>query len=163
MKHLSSITISSRPIDNFWMTKAYRVPAGMFAVPDPFTTQNNTATWPITDIVVNSLIASPVGGDQVDRSGFTVRGVAWDSGNGISRVDVSLDGGGSWQSALLDRDLGRYAFRTFSLDTGPLSRGSIELRVRATSNSHETQSDAWKVNPAGYQNNVPQRLTVTVV
>jgi sulfite dehydrogenase len=163
MKHLSSITISSKPIDSFWMAKAYRVPAGMFPVPAPFTTQNNAATWPITDIVVNSLIASPIGGDQVERSGFTIRGVAWDSGNGISRVDVSLDGGGSWQSALLDRELGRYAFRSFSLDTGSLSRGSIELRVRATSNSHETQPDAWKVNPAGYQNNVPQRLTVTVV
>jgi DMSO/TMAO reductase YedYZ molybdopterin-dependent catalytic subunit len=162
MKHLSSLTISSKPIDNFWMTKAYRVPAGMFPVPDPFATQNNATTWPITDIVVNSVIASPVGGEQVDRSGFTVHGVAWDSGTGIARVDISLDGGKSWQGALLDRELGRYAFRTFSLDTGPLPRGTAELRVRATSNGKETQPDAWKVNPAGYHNNVPQHLTVTV-
>jgi sulfite dehydrogenase len=162
MKHLSNMTISSKPIENFWMTKAYRVPAGMFPVPDPFTTQNNAATWPITAIVVNSLIASPIGGEQVDRSGFTVSGVAWDSGSGIARVDVSLDGGGSWQSALLDRELGRFAFRTFGLDTGPLPRGTVEIRVRATSNSRETQPDALKVNPSGYHNNVPQRLTVTV-
>jgi DMSO/TMAO reductase YedYZ molybdopterin-dependent catalytic subunit len=162
MKHLSSITISEKPIDNFWMTKAYRVPAGMFPVADPFVTQNNASTWPITDIVVNSLIASPIAGEQVERAGFTVRGVAWDSGNGIQRVDVSLDGGNNWQGALLDRELGRFAFRTFSLNTGPLPRGTVELRVRATSTARETQSDAWKVNPAGYHNNVPQRLTVTV-
>jgi len=109
------------------------------------------------------LIASPIGGEQVERSGFTVRGVAWDSGNGIARVDISLDGGGNWQSAFLDRELSRYAFRTFSLNTGPLLRGPAELRVRATSNSRETQPDAWKANPAGYHNNVPQRLNVTVV
>lgn len=162
MKHLSNITISSKPIDNFWMTKAYRVPAGMFPVADPFTTQNNAQTWPITGMVVNSLIASPIAGEQVDRSGFTIRGVAWDRGNGIARVDVSLDGGNSWQGALLDRELGRFAFRTFRLATGPLPRGTAELRVRATSDSKETQPDAWKVNSAGYHNNVPQRLTVTV-
>jgi DMSO/TMAO reductase YedYZ molybdopterin-dependent catalytic subunit len=163
MKHLSHLTISAKPIDNFWMTKAYRVPAGMFPVEKPFPTQDNATTWPITDITVNSLIAAPIGGEQIERSGVTVRGVAWDRGNGILRVDVSLDGGKSWQSAFLDRELGRYAFRTFSLDTGPLPRGTTEIRVRATSNNKETQPDVWKVNPAGYHNNVPQRVIVTVV
>jgi sulfite dehydrogenase len=162
MKHLSNITISSKPLDNFWMTKAYRVPSGMFPVSDPFATQNNAQTWPITAIVVNSLIASPISGEQVDRSGFTIRGVAWDRGSGISRVDVSLDGGKNWQGALLDRELGRFAFRTFALNSGPLPRGTTELRVRATSNDKETQPDEWKVNAAGYHNNAPQRLTVTV-
>ena len=56
-----------------------------------------------------------------------------------------------------------YAFRAFRLDTGPLPRGPAELRVRATSNSREVQPDVWKANPAGYHNNVPQRLTVKVV
>ncbi len=163
MKHLSKVTISAKPNDNFWMTKAYRVPAGMFPVADPFVTQNNGTTWPITDITVNSVIASPIGGEQVERSGFTIRGVAWDSGNGISRVDVSLDGGNTWQGAFLDRELGRYAFRTFSLNSGSLPRGPVEIRARATSNSRETQPDVWKANPAGYHYNVPQRVTVTVV
>jgi sulfite dehydrogenase len=163
MKHLNQITISSTPIDNFWVTKAYRVPAGMFPVEQPFLTQNNDTTWPITEIVVNSLIAAPIGGEQVERSGFTIRGVAWDRGAGIARVDISLDGGKSWQGALLDRELGRYAFRTFSLDTGAIPRGAMEIHVKATSNSHETQPDVLKANPAGYHNNVPQRINVTVV
>ena len=162
MKHLSHITISTKPNDNFWMTKAYRVPAKMFPVDKPFATQENSATWPITDITVNSVIASPIGGEQVERSGFTIRGVAWDRGHGISRVEISLDGGKNWQSALLDRELGPYAFRAFRLDTGPLPRGTAELRVRATNNNKETQPDTWSANPAGYHNNVPQRLTVTV-
>jgi sulfite dehydrogenase len=162
MKHLNRITISAKPLDNFWMRTAYRVPAGMFPVDKPFPTQDDEATWPITDITVNALIAAPIHGEKVDRSGFAVRGVAWDKGNGISRVDVSLDGGGNWQSALLDRELGPYAFRAFRLDTGPLPIGRTELRVRAASNSKESQPEMWKANPAGYHNNVPQRLTVTV-
>jgi len=162
MKHLSHITISAKPIDNFWMKKAYRVPAGMFPVDNPFPTQDDAATWPITDITVNSLIGDPVGGAQVGRAGFTVRGVAWDRGNGIQRVDISLDGGNSWVAAQLERDLGPFAFRAFRLEWGALPQGKVEIRVRATSNSKETQPDAWKANPAGYHNNVPQRLTVTV-
>jgi hypothetical protein len=163
MKHLTNLTVSTTPSDSFWMKKAYRVPAGMFPVSKPFPTQDDAATWPITEITVNSLIATPIEGEKIDRSGVTVRGVAWDRGNGILRVDVSTDGGKSWQIAFLDRELGPFAFRTFSLDTGALPRGTVEIRVRATSNSKETQTDVWKTNPAGYHNNVPQRLTVTVV
>ncbi len=153
MKHLSGISISAKPLDNFWMAKAYRVPAGMFPVADPFESQNNAANWPITEIVVNSLIASPVAGEQVERSGFTVRGVAWDRGNGIQRVEVSLDAGASWQTALLDRELGRYAFRTFSLDSGPLPRGSAEIRVRAISNSRRIAAGCLADQSRG----IPQR------
>jgi DMSO/TMAO reductase YedYZ molybdopterin-dependent catalytic subunit len=162
MKHLTRLTISAKPLESFWMAKAYRVPSGTFPVEIAFASQDGGGTWPITEITVNSLIATPVQGEQVERSGFTVRGVAWDSGQGILRVDISLDGGNSWQSAYLDRELGPYAFRTFRLETGPLPRGTAELRVRATSNSKETQPDVWRANPGGYHDNVPQRVTVTV-
>ena len=33
-----SIQLSTKPLDSFWMQKAYRVPAGMFAVEHPFPT-----------------------------------------------------------------------------------------------------------------------------
>jgi len=36
-----NVTISAKPLDDFWMNKAYRVPAGLFPVADPFTSQNN--------------------------------------------------------------------------------------------------------------------------
>ena len=161
-KHLNRITISAKPTDNFWMKKAYRVPAGVYPVDNPFPTQDDATTWPITDITVNSVIATPLHGETVERSGFTVRGVAWDRGNGIRNVEVSLDGGNTWQNTYLDRELSRYAFRSFRLESGPLPRGTAEIRVRAISNSRETQPDVWRPNPSGYHFHVPQRLTVTV-
>ena len=162
MKHLTRLTISAKPTDNFWMRKAYRVPAGVFPVEQPFTTQQDAATWPITDLTVNSLIVTPLHGEQVERSGFTIRGIAWDKGHGIARVDVSMDGGKNWKSAFLDRELSTHAFRTFRVETGSLPRGTTELRVRAVSNTKEIQPETWRSNPAGYHFNVPQRLTVTV-
>jgi DMSO/TMAO reductase YedYZ molybdopterin-dependent catalytic subunit len=162
MKHVTRIDVSSQPLASFWMQKAYRVPAGMFPVELPFTSQDDQATWPITEIVVNAVIAGPLDGDRVSRAGFTVQGVAWDRGHGIRRVEVSLDDGKTWRDALLGRDLGRFAFRPFSLETGGLSPGPCVISARAISNNGETQAAALKFNPAGYHNNVPQRVTVTI-
>jgi DMSO/TMAO reductase YedYZ molybdopterin-dependent catalytic subunit len=162
MKHLTSIQISTKPLDSIWMQKAYRVPAGMFPVDRPFPSQDNANSWPITDIVVNSLIANPVDGTHLPFTGFTVEGVAWDRGHGIRQVDVSLDGGHTWQSASLDKEMSRFAFRPFSFRTQQLRPGDYVVMSRATNNAGEIQADTLKFNPAGYHNNVPQRITVTV-
>jgi sulfite dehydrogenase len=162
MKHLTSITVSAAPLKNFWMQTAYRVPTGMFPVERPFQSQATEKTVPITELVVNSLIADPLEGDEMERSGFSVRGVAWDHGSGIDRVEVSLDGGRNWQDALLDRPLGRYAYRRFSLQTGFVRPGTYQLISRATSRTGERQADRLKVNPGGYHNNVPRPTSVVV-
>jgi DMSO/TMAO reductase YedYZ molybdopterin-dependent catalytic subunit len=162
MKHVTRIDAMTKSLDSFWMQKAYRVPANMFPVEQPFTTQNDNATWPITEIVVNAVISDPMDGDSVSRAGFTVRGVAWDRGHGIRRVEVSLDDSKTWQNALLGRDFGPFAFRSFSLDTGGLMPGRCAVSARAINNNGETQATTLKFNPAGYHNNVAQTVTVTV-
>jgi sulfite dehydrogenase (cytochrome) subunit A len=162
MKHVTAIQLSARPLDSFWMQKAYRVPAGMFGVDHPFPTQDNQTAWPITDMVVNSVIAGPVEGTRLTTAGFTVQGVAWDRGHGISQVEVSLDGGKTWQAAHLQKDLGRFAFRAFTFATGRLPAGDYVVSSRATNNAGETQVDKLKFNAAGYHNNVPQQVAVTV-
>jgi DMSO/TMAO reductase YedYZ molybdopterin-dependent catalytic subunit len=162
MKHLTTIEVSSTPLKNFWMQTAYRVPAGMFPVQQPFQSQATPTTVPITEIVVNSLIADPLEGDEADRSGFTIRGVAWDRGTGINRVEISLDGGATWQDALLDRVLGRYAYRRFILQTQLMRPGTYRLMSRATTNTGERQADHFLVNPGGYHNNVPRPISVPV-
>ncbi len=162
MKHIANIQISTKPLDSFWIKTAYRVPAGMFPVDHPFPTQDNQASWPITEMVVNSLVADPVGGSRQRAAGFTIQGVAWDRGHGIKQVEVSLDGGQTWMLADLGKDNGRYAFRPFSFHTGKLTPGAYTVSSRATSNAGETQSPTLKFNPAGYHNNVPQMIPVTV-
>jgi sulfite dehydrogenase len=98
----------------------------------------------------------------VDRSGFTISGIAWDRGAGISRVEISLDGGQSWRDAMLDSALGPYAYRRFSLQITAMNPGSYKLMSRATSNTGEKQADRLKANPAGYHNNLPRPLAVVV-
>jgi hypothetical protein len=163
MKHVTNIQISTKPLENFWVKAAYRVPANMFPVDRPFPTQDNQTNWPITDMVVNSVVADPIAGSRQTAAGFTIEGVAWDRGHGIKQVEVSLDGGKTWKPATLGKDLGRFSFRGFSLQTGKLSPGDYAISSRATNNAGETQVDKLKFNPAGYHNNVPQQIPVTVV
>jgi sulfite dehydrogenase (cytochrome) subunit A len=162
MKHLTTIEVSTSPLMNFWMKNAYRVPSGMFPVDHPFKSQATETTVPITEMVVNSLIATPLEGNEVDRAGFTIQGVAWDRGNGINRVEVSLDAGRSWRDAFLGPPLGPYAYRRFTVATDLMRPGTYQLVSRATSNSGEKQVDKLKVNPAGYHNNLPRPLSVSV-
>jgi len=162
MKHLTTIEVSTTPLTNFWMKSAYRVPAGIFPVDHPFQSQVTETTAPITEIVVNSLIADPLEGSEVDRAGFTIRGVAWDRGAGINRVEISLDAGRTWRDAFLGPPLGPYAYRRFSVATDLMRPGTYQLMSRATSNSGEKQVDRLKANPAGYHNNLPRPISVVV-
>ena len=90
-----------------------------------------------------------------------MKGIAWDGGYGIARVEVSSDGGQSWRTATLGTDYGRFSFRpwSFSLDA---ERGALTLMARATNRSGATQTFELIPNPAGYHHNVVQRVALTV-
>ena len=161
MKHLTSIDVRSQPQGGFWMNPAYRIPANIFNV-EPFKTQANAQTQPITDIVVNSLVTSLQDGQRVKRGQMVdVAGVAWDGGRGIRDVEVSFDDGRSWFLALLGNDLGPYSFRTFSYRFRVGEEQPI-VRVRAYNKRGDTQVEKLIFNPAGYHHNVIQRIRLEV-
>jgi DMSO/TMAO reductase YedYZ molybdopterin-dependent catalytic subunit len=164
MKHLTTISAIAKPFDNFWVKAAYRIPRGKFSIVDHFDTQLTEANEPITEMVVNSLITNVAAGQQlaVGRP-FEVRGIAWDGGRGITKVDVSADGGKSWQAATLGPDLGRFSFRAFSLAVTPTAAGPMVIMARATNTNGQTQTSELIHNPAGYHHNVMQRINVTAI
>ena len=145
------------------MKPAYRIPLGKFDVGGRFYSQDTPTNTPITEMVVNSLVTAPDPaprlrvGDHVE-----VRGVAWDGGSGIARVDVSIDDGASWRSAALGTDNGRFSWRRWSHRVEATAAGSHTMLVRATSKAGASQPSALVHNPAGYHNNVIQRLVIEV-
>jgi DMSO/TMAO reductase YedYZ molybdopterin-dependent catalytic subunit len=163
MKKVVAIRAVTQPLTNFWMAKAYRIPKGKFATVDRFTSQETPENTPITEIVVNSLITSVTEGQKVKAgSPLVVKGIAWDAGYGIRGVDVSVDGGRSWQSAELGADLGRFSFRPWQYVFKP-ARGRYTVSARASNGLGATQVDQLIFNPAGYNNNVIQRIGVEAV
>jgi DMSO/TMAO reductase YedYZ molybdopterin-dependent catalytic subunit len=162
MKHLVSAMATTKPFDGFWMKSAYRIPKGKFPVVDRFLSQESDVNTPITEMVVNSLITSPVNGQRVGvGKALTVHGIAWDGGYGIESVAVSDDGGKSWRNATLGKENGRFSFRQWSHVVTPPRRGSHVILARATNGVGATQTVELVFNPAGYHNNVISRVTVT--
>ena len=159
VKHLSEITVVDEVFAGFWMATAYRIPANACACVEPG--KAPAKTTPITRFDVRSFITSIVDGATVPaKRTLPVRGIAFDGGYGISAVLFSDDGGERWRAAKLGEDLGKYSFRSWSIDT-QLARGTHALKVRAINRIGQSQPDAPLWNPPGYMRNVVETTHVT--
>ena len=160
MKHLTSIEVRSQPFAGFWMKTAYRIPKRTFPVVDRFLSQETDVNTPITEMVVNSHIVNlREGGMYKADSPLFVRGVAWDGGYGITRVEASYDAGATWRLAELGPDLGRFSWRQWTFACTPTA-GEHIVMAKATNRLGASQVFDLIFNPAGYHNNVVQRVKI---
>ena len=162
VKHLSEIEVLDAPFsghDAYFMTTAYRLPDNPCNCVQPGTVDSKTT--PISRLKVRSFITN-LTHDAVVRVGARtlVKGIAFDDGAGIKKVELSEDGGRRWSEAALGENLGRFSFREWSLPITPSRRGPMELLVRATNLRGESQPAAAPWNPGGYARNVVESLRV---
>ncbi len=153
VKHLSDIEVIDNVLANFWMAKAYRAPDNACGCVAPG--GKMTKSHPIGRFTIRSFITSVVNGDTIPASKATLlRGFAFDGGYGITDVDVSADGGQSWQRAKLGEDHGKYSFREWTLPFTPAKAGELTLQVRAVNRIGQSQPTDPLWNPSGYMRNV---------
>jgi sulfite dehydrogenase len=158
VKHLNEINVVDNIFEGFWMKTAYRIPDNDCNCVEPGTAPK--ATIPINRFTVRSFITNVTDGTRLKAGVTNLKGIAFDGGNGIKDVGVSADGGKTWETARLGKDLGKYSFREWSFPV-KLSAGTHELKVRATSNDGKTQPMEALWNPAGYLRNVVETVRVT--
>ncbi len=158
VKWLVEIEGLEREYDGFFMKTAYRHPVRPVA---PGTAVDPAAMVPVTELGVKSLIANPAEGDRVGPGPVTIRGAAWSGETPVARVDVSADGGRTWQAAALGAEQARYGWRLWQLRWTPPARGEHVLMARAADARGRTQplDAAW--NPSGYLWNAVHRVRVT--
>ena len=164
MKHITSIEAVTQPFKGFWMAPAYRIPKGKFPVVDRFLTQETETNTPITEMVVNSLITNLSQGQRfaADQT-IDVRGMAWDGGFGIAAVEVSQDGGQELAAGAAWRRPGTLLPGGSGATSIPSARpGTYTVMAKATNRIGASQTFELNFNPAGYHNNVVQRIDVQV-
>jgi sulfane dehydrogenase subunit SoxC len=154
-------------------------------VDQPYMTKDETSKY--TDLMpdgtarqftfemeAKSLITFPSGGQKLAGAGFyEITGLAWSGRGRIDRVEVSADGGKTWQNARIDEPRLRMAFTRFRMpwkwdgqeaalqsrctdETGyvqPSREALVEVRG-LNSQFHNNCITIWKVSPDGGVHNV---------
>jgi len=165
IKMLSNITVTNKYRKLFFMDVAYRVPDNETESETP--EKRFSKTKPIKKMNVKSIIGYPTKDSIIThKSHVVIRGVAWDSGHGIKDVMVSVDGGKTWEKALLDDGKqGRYGYRAFRYTFKPTEFGKVTLMSKAISKLGEEQPFAKDIkwNHGGYKYNGIDEVTVEVV
>jgi sulfite oxidase len=159
VKWLVEIRVLDREYDGFFMKPGYRFPRRPV---EPGGAVGPDETEVITSLVVKSIITRPGDGSHHAPGPVRITGAAWSGENDITRVDVSTDGGRTWQSAALDRDAAKYAWRLWEHTWTPPEPGTYTVMSRATDSAGRTQPQTAQWNPSGYLWNAIEKVRIYV-
>ena len=157
VKWLSRITVLDAPFGGYQMRQAYRL-----------RDEEGDDGEPLSKIRVRALMVAPGIPEFLSRARVVpagtcvLEGRAWSGEGEVTSVEVSADGGETWEEAELDTaSLGPSAWRrwTFEWQSVP---GEYELCCRAHDAAGNTQPLEPPWNLGGYANNAVQRIAVTV-
>ena len=155
VKWLTDITVSDERFEGF-QHQAYR----LRQTPDD-------EGVPLTRIVPRALLLPPGFPDFMTRERVLptgpvqLTGRAWSGRGTVDRVEVSTDGGATWQEAELAPSPGRHAWRAFSC-SWEAEPGDHVLLARATDDSGAVQPVAPAWSRGGFANNASDAVHVHV-
>lgn len=157
-KWLTEIKVLDSEFAGNFMNPGYRFPNQPVKPGEPVKPED---THVLTALGVKSVIAGPSDGASLKAGKITVHGAAWAGEAEIARVEISTDGGASWNPARLGKDQARYAWRLWSHDWKPAS-GDYTIMSRATDARGRVQPATAAWNPSGYLNNVIDQVKIHV-
>jgi DMSO/TMAO reductase YedYZ molybdopterin-dependent catalytic subunit len=162
-KWLTEIMIRDRIHDGTKMTgTAYRIPCDPVA---PGTKVADEDMCIIEAMPVKSLITSPETGIRHPQGEvLRLHGHAWAGDRSVTRMQVSIDFGQTWQDAELQNAANRLAWQHWDASVNFPKPGYYEVWAKATDSEGVSQPmilPGW--NPKGYLNNATHRLAVYAV
>jgi DMSO/TMAO reductase YedYZ molybdopterin-dependent catalytic subunit len=158
-KWVAEITVLDKPGEGNFMTPGYRFPNTPGKPGEPVKPEDTHA---LTALTVKSAIAAPSDGARLRPGAQTIQGVAWAGEADITKVEISTDGGASWNAAQLGKDQAKYAWRPWSYNWKPAKSGDYVILSRATDSQGRVQPDVAVWNPSGYLYNACDQVKVYV-
>ena len=156
VKWLTRITVLEDPFDGYQNAVGYR----MYSA-------DGEPGEPVTRMLPRSLMVPPGVPEFMTRERHlqpgpaTLTGRAWSGHGSIERVEVSTDGGATFNAAVLDPPLGPNAWRGWGFDW-QATPGEHVLSSRASDSAGNTQPLDTPWNLKGYANNAVERIPVLV-
>ena len=157
-KWLTEIKVLDAEFVGNFMTPGYRWPNQPVKPGDAMKPEDTHA---LTALNVKSVFSGPSDGSIVKTGKFTVHGAAWAGEADIVKVEISTDGGTTWNLAKLGQEQAHYAWRLWSYDW-KAKGGDYTLLSRATDSQGRTQPAEAVWNPSGYLYNAYDQVKVHV-
>jgi DMSO/TMAO reductase YedYZ molybdopterin-dependent catalytic subunit len=158
-KWLTEIRVLDHEFDGNFMKPGYRLPKQPVA---PGANVNPEDTVAITRLNVKSVITHPAEGATAKLTPIHITGAAWAGEAVVEKVEVSTDGGSSWNPAQLGSDRAKYAWRFFEYAWKPPKPGRYGLLSRATDTLGRVQPPQAAWNPSGYLWNGIDQVNIRV-
>ena len=157
-KWLTEIKVLDSEFVGNFMNPGYRFPNQPVKPGDSMKPED---THVVTGLNVKSVISGPLDGSTLKAGKLTLHGAAWAGEADIAKVEVSTDGGTSWNVAALGRDQSHYAWRLWSYSWNA-KRGDHVIRSRATDSQGRVQPAEAAWNPSGYLYNAIDEVKIHV-
>ena len=158
-KWLTEIKLLDAEFVGNFMNPAYRFPNQPVQPGDAVKPED---THPLTALSVKSVIAGPSDGASLKVGKVAVHGAAWSGEADIMKVEISTDGGTTWNPAKLGHEQAHYAWRLWSYDWKATKSGDYIIRARATDSQGRTQPSTPVWNPSGYLYNAVDQVKIRV-
>lgn len=149
-KWLTGIEAVTTAFDGFWNTDNYVI-----------WDEQGHALRPVAEMPPKSVIVVPEEGHSVAAGLVTIAGWAWSGHGAVREVDISTDGGVSWQPAAL-RPGSRRGWRRWEFAWNAEDPGSFAIVARATDERRISQPAIAPWNGKGYLMNAMHSVRVTV-
>jgi DMSO/TMAO reductase YedYZ molybdopterin-dependent catalytic subunit len=153
VKWVSKIEAATKPFLGYFQTEKYTI-------------KHRTGGGTKTDIVgpmpVKSEILRPVEGDVLGVGGNRIFGMAWAGEEAVAGVEVSVDGGVTWQRAELQGIRAPYSWTAWEYLWEAAGPGSYSIMSRAISANGEVQPMDHDTLRGGYLINFCRPIPITV-
>ena len=158
VKWVQRVSLLTKPHESFHEADYY------VYVPEGEIDGTNDGAKParVTSMAVKSLITWPTRGLTVSAGAHTIRGMAWSGEGPISKVEVSVDNGSSWQPAQVKRSKSPYSWQKWEFVWEAAHPGHFLVRARATDVNGRVQPDKADWNFRGFANNSIHAVPVSV-
>lgn len=147
IKWLTDVRVQKDEAEGFYYQTGYRIPVEPV---EPGAAVPPEKMRPLTTFPVKSTIARPLDGAKKPVGKQEVSGVAFSGEKAIAKVEVSLDGGTSWNAATLEGQAGPGRWQVFKYAFDAPRPGPQRATARAieAGGAVQPQKAAW--NPSGY-------------
>jgi DMSO/TMAO reductase YedYZ molybdopterin-dependent catalytic subunit len=157
-KWLTEIKILDSEFVGNFMSPGYRLPNLPVKPGDSVKPED---THPVTGLNVKSVISGPTDGSDLKSGRVNVHGAAWAGEADIVKVEISVDDGVTWESAILAQEQSKYAWRLWNYSWNA-KRGDYAIKSRATDSQGRVQPSEAVWNPSGYLYNAIDEVKIHV-